>query len=178
MSGGAVDPDTADNQAVLVTIVEDLADLEITKLCKPDTTPRAGQPVTCTIFVDNHGPSDARDVVVTDTILAAGAFTISALTPSQGSCGPVTPVIGGQQFVCNLGDVQVATTTQSGRATISYAITPSEGQDVNNVATVLSDTPDPVASNNRAEASLTIESVADLASRRVTRPIRWSPAQA
>lgn len=156
------DTDTRNNTFTLGTIVEDRADLEINKLCKPDTRPRAGQPIRCTIFVDNHGPSDARDVVVTDTMLAPGAFTVSAITPSQGSCGPATPVTGGQQFDCNLGNLEVATPAQSGRATITYILSSNEGQDINNVATVRSDTPDPVAANNRAVVTLTIESVADL----------------
>jgi len=162
-AGESIDPDPTDNTATEQTIVEDLADLEITKLCKPDTSPSAGQPITCTIFVDNHGPSDARGVVVTDRILAPGSFTISAITPSQGSCTAPVPVTGGQQFTCNLGVLQAATTTQSGRATITYVVTSAEGQDLNNIATVRSDTPDPDATNNRAEQTLTVTGYADLA---------------
>ena len=158
----SADPNVANNTDTEATIVEDLADLEITKICKPDTTPSAGEPITCTIFVDNHGPSDARDVVVTDTILAPGPFTIGTITPSQGSCtGPIA-VPGGQQFTCNLGDLQAATTSQSGRATITYTVTSAEGQDLNNVATVRSDTPDPNAANNRAAVTLTVAGFADL----------------
>ena len=158
----SLDPDLSDNSDTESTIVEDLADLEITKLCKPDTTPTAGQPITCTIFVDNHGPSWARDVVVTDTILAAGAFSVTAVTPSQGSCGAVTLVTGGKRFVCNLGDLAAATTSDSGRATITYVVSSDEGQDINNIATVRSDTPDPDDTNNTATASLTVGSVANL----------------
>jgi uncharacterized repeat protein (TIGR01451 family) len=158
----SLDPDLTNNTDTESTIVEDLADLEITKLCKPDTNPAAGQPITCTIFVDNHGPSWARDVVVTDRILAAGSFTVTAVTPSQGSCGAVTNVTGGKQFVCNLGDLAPATTTTSGRATITYVVTSSEGQDINNLATVRSDTPDPNPDNNSVTVSLTVGSVANL----------------
>jgi uncharacterized repeat protein (TIGR01451 family) len=159
----SADPNAANNTDDEFTIVEDLADLEVTKLCKPDTSPSAGQPITCTIFVDNHGPSDARDVVVTDTILAPGSFTIGSITPSQGSCTGPVGVTGGQRFTCSLGDLQAATTSQPGRATITYTVTSAEGQDLNNVATVRSDTPDPDAANNRAVVTLTVTGFADLA---------------
>jgi uncharacterized repeat protein (TIGR01451 family) len=162
VSNESLDPDLTDNTDTEATIVEDLADLEVTKLCKPDTNPQAGQPITCTIFVDNHGPSWARDVVLTDTILAPGAFTVTDVTPSQGTCGAVMSITGGKRFVCNLGDLAAATTSATGRATVTYVVMSSEGQDINNVATIRSDTPDPDDTNNRATASLTVGSVADL----------------
>jgi uncharacterized repeat protein (TIGR01451 family) len=161
-SNESLDSNLVNNTASEPTIVEDLADLEITKLCKPDTSPAADEPITCTIFVDNHGPSDARGVVVTDTILAPGSFTISTITSSQGTCTGPTAVTGGQRFVCNLGVLQAATTTQVGRATITYTVSSADGQDLNNVATVRSDTPDPDTSNNSATVTLTVASVANL----------------
>jgi len=161
-SGETLDPDLSNNTDTEATIVEDLADLEVTKLCKPDTHPQAGQPIECSIFVDNHGPSDARDVILTDTLLAPGSFTISNIVASQGSCGLPFAVTGGQRFVCNLGDLQAATTSQSGRATVTYTVSSSEGQDINNVANVQSDTPDPDPSNNQVTVALNVSSVADL----------------
>jgi len=163
LTAASGDPNPANNTATDVVIVEDLADLEISKLCKPDTSPTAGQPITCTLFIDNHGPSWARNVVVTDTILAAGPFTISAPIPSQGSCGAVTNVAGGKRFVCNLGSLSSATGSDPGRATITYTVTSAEGQDINNTADVRSDTPDPDTTNNRVTVALTVKGVADLA---------------
>ena len=162
LAAASGDPDTSNNTATDVVIVEDLADLEISKLCKPDTNPTAGQPITCTLFVDNHGPSWARNVVVTDTILAAGSFTVTAITPSQGTCAAPTNVTGGKRFVCNLGNLASATGTDSGRATITYVVTSAEGQDINNTADVRATTPDPDTSNNRVTVALTVKGVADL----------------
>ncbi len=161
-SGETIDSDLSNNADTESTIVEDSADLEVTKLCKPDTNPAAGQPIDCTVFVDNHGPSSARSVVVTDRLLSDGAFTISNIAPSQGSCGGPLPVTGGQQFTCNLGALDPASTTSTGRATITYRVSANDGQDINNLATVRSDTPDPDSSNNSATLSLTVHSVADL----------------
>jgi uncharacterized repeat protein (TIGR01451 family) len=161
-SGGAVDPDPSDNAVTETSLVEDSADVRVDKLCKPDTTIPAGTVVQCTVFVTNNGPSFARNVVVDDTVLSASGVTISAITPSQGSCAPVTAVTGGQKFTCTLGTLAAASPTSTGQATVTYRFVSAEGQDVNNVATVRSATPDPDLSNNRAELSLTVTAVANL----------------
>ena len=161
-SGETIDPDPSNNTTDEATIVEDRADLEVTKLCKPDTSPQAGEPIDCTIFVDNHGPSDARDVVLVDRILGSKPFTVSNIVASQGSCGAPVPITGGQQITCNLGDIEAATTTQSGRVIVTYRVSSNEGQDINNRATVRSDTPDPDPSNNEAIVALNVSAVADL----------------
>lgn len=163
-SGDSSDNDASNNTATASTTVVDSADLQASKLCKPDTTVYAGTPITCTIFVDNHGPSDARGVSLDDVILSNGGFTISgvAVSPGPGSCA-VSTVTGGQQLHCDLGALAAASTTVTGRITVSYQVSATEGQDLDNAATVRSDTPDPDATNNRAQVNLTITAVADLA---------------
>ena len=181
-SDETLDSDTSNNSVSVPTIVEDQADLAITKLCKPDTSPSAGEPINCTVYVDNNGPSDARGVVVTDAILGSLPFTVSNIVTSQGFCGAVSGVgTASQSFTCNLGVLQAATTSQSGRATITYTVSSDEGQDINNHASVRSDTPDPDASNNDVTVSLTVSSLADLsvtktgpASVVAGTPIQWS----
>jgi uncharacterized repeat protein (TIGR01451 family) len=158
-----LDPDSSNNSATAATIVEDQADLAVTKLCKPDTSPSAGQPIDCTVFVDNNGPSDARGVVLTDAVLGSLPFTVSNIATSQGTCTSAGPAgTASQQFTCNLGVLVAATTSQSGRATITYQVSSLEGQDINNKASVRSDTPDPDASNNEAIVSLTVSSLTNL----------------
>jgi uncharacterized repeat protein (TIGR01451 family) len=156
-SPGSIEGTPGDNTATDVAIVEDSADLEITKLCKPDTSPAAGDPIDCSIFVDNHGPSDARGVTVLDTLLSNQPFTISLITPSSGTCGAANAVTGGQKFTCNLGVVPA-----QGRATVTYRVSTNTAQDINNVATVTATTPDPDTSNNKAIVTLTVSAVADL----------------
>jgi uncharacterized repeat protein (TIGR01451 family) len=165
-STDTADSDMTNNVALDTTIVEDKADLAVTKLCKPDTTVLAGQPIDCTVFVDNYGPSYARNVVVDDTILANGTFTVSNTNPPLvvGTPGcTLSPVTGGQLLSCRLGNLANASTTTTGRATITYTISADEGMDINNVAKVRSDTPDPDATNNTATVNLTVTAVADLA---------------
>jgi uncharacterized repeat protein (TIGR01451 family) len=156
------DGNPADNTASAGTIVEDSADLAVTKVCKPDTTILAGQPIQCTVFVDNHGPSYARGVTLDDTTLANNPFTISGITASQGSCAGPGPVTGGQQITCDFGNLANATTSSAGRATVSYTVRSDEGGDIDNLASARSDTPDPDISNNKTEQALTVTAVADL----------------
>ena len=137
--GGVVDANAADNTATDTVIVEDQADLEVTKLCKPDTTVLAGDPIDCTVFVDNHGPSTARAVVVDDTMLANGTFVVSNEVPALGVGTPgctLTAVTGGQRLTCRLGNLDPASSTSTGRATITYRVTSTEGMDIDNSATV------------------------------------------
>lgn len=167
-SGETVVPGNGESGAITPTatptIVPDSADLQVTKLCQPDTNPPAGQPISCSVFVDNHGPSDAQAVVVEDTTHAGGSLQVTGIAATQGTCdAATTPVTGGQKFVCNLGSLAAASTSTSGRAVVTYQLLSSEGQDIDNVAAVRSDTPDPDDSNNTATVNLAITAVADLA---------------
>ena len=163
---GAADPTAADNTATDTVIVEDSADLSVAKICNPDTTVDAGVPIDCTVFVDNAGPSDARNVVVDDTILSNGTFVVSNVVPALSGATPgctLSSVTGGQKLTCRLGTIQAATASQPGRATMTYRIVANDGQDINNIASVRADTADPDTTNNRATVNLTVRSVADLA---------------
>ncbi|MDT4938757.1 MAG: hypothetical protein QOG80_2428 [Pseudonocardiales bacterium] len=163
-SADTSDPNQANNIASATSTVVDSADLSIAKLCKPDTTVYAGTPITCSVFVDNHGPSDARNVVIDDVIKSNGTFTVGSVsvTPGTSTC-PVTSVTGGQQITCSVGNLAAASTTQTGRVTLTYTVTATEGQDIDNLASVRSDTPDPNSANNAVQVNLTVTSVADLA---------------
>lgn len=163
-SGAVLDSNQANNNASNTAVVRDAADLQATKLCKPDTTVYAGTPITCTVFIDNRGPSYARNVVIDDVTLSNGAFGLSSIAVSPGptSC-TTTPVTGGQKISCNVGDLANASTTQTGRVTLTYQVSAADGQDINDVATARSDTPDPDNNNNKAQVNLTVTSVADLA---------------
>ena len=143
-----------DNTATLATIVEDRADLALEKVCKPDDEVPAGHPITCTIFVDNHGPSDARDVEVTDEILADGEFTISGIDTTHGLC---TAGAEGESVTCDLGTFEAGD-----RAEITIETTAQEGMDINNVATVTSATPDPDTANNEDADGVTVVAQAGL----------------
>jgi uncharacterized repeat protein (TIGR01451 family) len=154
----SVDTDPADNVAVEHTFVQDKADLRVTKVCKPDRALLAGDTGTCTVFVDNLGPSSARDVLLTDTHVSDGPFSFGAITPSQGTCDP--PAQGVVR--CRLGSIAAASPTEPGRATVQIEVSSTEEVDINDVAEATAATPDPNTSNNQARGSISVTAVSDL----------------
>jgi uncharacterized repeat protein (TIGR01451 family) len=113
----------------------------------------AGSTATCTIFVDNLGPSDARNVVVTDAHISNGSFTILGANATPGGACPVSA----GTVTCNLG-----TEPAGGRTTIVVTETATEEQDINDCASVTSATPDPDHTNDQSCDGVNVFAVADL----------------
>lgn len=156
-----IDPNPADNSATASTIVNDSADLAVTKSC--DAGVLAGQTGTCTIYVDNNGPSDARGVQLSDSFLSTGFFMVTAATPSpSGTCTKPAGLITAGTVSCNLGVIPAATTTVPGRATVVVQISANDGQVISDTASVRTNTPDPNSSNDSASASVPVSAQADL----------------
>jgi uncharacterized repeat protein (TIGR01451 family) len=150
VSSAANESDPADNVAVLTHLVNELADVRVTKLCKPDTFPApAGTSGVCSIFVTNDGPSAARLVNLVDTHVSSGAFSLS--TSSLGCIAGATTV------TCALGTIQPGATVQ-----VDVNVTSNAQVDVNDVARATSATPDPNLGNNEARAGLSFAASADL----------------
>jgi uncharacterized repeat protein (TIGR01451 family) len=205
--GGATptDPVSANNSVSEDTVVQQLADLRLTKECKPDgpilvgpgeggvpgtctdgldndadtlidgADPQCAK-ATCTILVDNLGPSDALGVVVTDLHLSDGPFAISSATfvPTDPPPPPAPPgscTIAGGLVTCNL-----KTEPAGGRTTITVTLTSDDPVDVNDIATVTSATPDPDPNNNIATESVKFAELADLKVTKICKPDEPLPA--
>jgi uncharacterized repeat protein (TIGR01451 family) len=159
VSADQADVDTTNNQASAKTIVQSSADLRITKQCKPDNGPApTGGTATCTITVDNLGPSNALNVVVTDALVSNGAFTITSATFGAAPGTPCGIDAASGVVTCNLGAIAAG-----GRVTITVQVTSANQVDVNDTATVTSATPDPNAANNIATGAVSFRGSADLA---------------
>ena len=168
------DPDLSNNFATVSLSVEDFADLRVNKFVEPEGTVQAGEIFTYTTYVDNLGPSVARDVTIYDTLLNSDLVTIlsCAFSVSQGG-GSIT------QFTCTTGTV-VSTQFGSdigtfktdlldplspdsqGRLRASFRLVANQALDLTNTVLATSVTPDPDLSNNFATVSLSVEDVADL----------------
>jgi uncharacterized repeat protein (TIGR01451 family) len=155
-----------DNTTVEATFVQDQADLRVVKLSQPSTTVQAGEEFTYTIFVDNMGPSSARSVVLTDTILSTGAFGLLSISPDPNRADSCTPssTPGGTIIRCELGEPlePQGYPPASGRWTIDMVLRANEAQDVSNLVDVASATPDPAPANNQAIDFVSVTAVADL----------------
>jgi uncharacterized repeat protein (TIGR01451 family) len=155
-AGRGEDPDLSNNSVSQQTFVEDWADLQVVKDCKPDRPLAAGETATCTIIVENLGTSDARAVTVTDTHVSDGSFDFGAFSPAPSSSTP-NPQDGYGQVVWSLGAVAAGDS-----ATVTVEVSADETQDINDTVLVSSDTLDPNTANNSAADSVQVNATADL----------------
>ncbi|MCP3960074.1 MAG: DUF11 domain-containing protein, partial [bacterium] len=131
------------------------ADLGISKADSQDPV-LAGTSFSYTVTVDNAGPSDAQNVVVTDT-LPAGVTLVSTTGCTEDPNGVPT---------CSLGTVAAG---DSAAYTITVAADTDAGGLVTNNASVASDTPDPSEENNFTSEDTTIEEAPDGADLSITK---------
>jgi large repetitive protein len=151
VTSSTADPDTSNNQASYQSSLNPQANLEITKQASPDTA-IAGDHVTYTLTVTNHGPSTASAVTVSDP-LATGLTLVSA-SGSGATCTGTTAVS------CTLGDLpdgETRTVTVDTRLAADFS-----GSVVRNTATVDSPTEDPTHANRQATAVTPVTTKADM----------------
>lgn len=136
------DPDLTDNAATVSALVIPAADVELVKTVD-EAAPRAGGRVTYGLTVTNNGPSSALDVEVTDA-LPPGLTLVSA--PGCSAAGATLTCAAG-----TLADG--ATRTFAVTATVATTLA---GQELTNLASAGSDTPDPLTANNGDDATIAV----------------------
>ncbi|GIF87326.1 hypothetical protein Cch02nite_07700 [Catellatospora chokoriensis] len=148
-----------DNTATTITVVKRLADLTVTKVCKPDVPAPAGTQGFCDIYVDNLGPSEAVGVELTDVLTSAAPFQLVGVrllapdTCQPTSSGPVTRLV----IECDLSTIPAGS-----RKVVRVTVSADDVTQINDVATVQSTTKDPDPSNNKATGRLDFVGSADL----------------
>ena len=126
------DSDDSNNTAAQGTVVNRQADTSVVKMAAPDPV-LVAQPLTYTLVVNNHGPSQATMIVVTDDL--PDNVTFETAETSQGSCKHADGIV-----TCDLGNLDSGTT-----ATVVIIVFPgvaAGGTTVTNTATVTSDVDD------------------------------------
>ena len=131
--------------------VDQAADLRVRKTDSADPI-AAGDPLTYTLVVTNAGPSDAADVVVTDT-LPAGLVLLGA-TASQGAGCSGDPVV-----VCDLG---VLSATLFATVELRVDVDPGLIGTLVNTATVRAGITDPITVNNTVTETTHLAQIVDL----------------
>ncbi len=131
------------------------ANLAISKSASPSPA-TAGQQVTYTLTVQNSGPQAANTVTVTDN-LPAGLTFVSCASDAGGACGGIgsSRVITFTQLAVGASAMITLVTTLADNA--------ASGSLLPNTVNVSARTPDPVATNNSAQITTTVQSVADMA---------------
>ena len=137
VTGRELDLDPSNNTSKKSTLVITRADLEIVKTDDIDPIP-AGDVLTYTLAVTNHGPSNATGVTVTDSLPANVTFLSASTT--QGTVSVVNGLL-----TANLNGLAV---NNSGTITVRVRVSPSLTTSLSNTATVVGNETDPVPSNN------------------------------
>src|SRR5262249_2755916 len=129
--------DPSNNSVTRTTTVLPGADLSLSMTGSPHAV-AAGQPLTYTLVVANHGPFTATDVILTDTLPVGVSF--GSASPAQGTCSQ-----SGSPITCPLGTLL---TGQQTTATIRVTALATATGSLVNRATVTSDLADPNPADN------------------------------
>ena len=150
-STATTDPVNADDSASVDFTVRAASDDAISKT--GDATLTAGDTFSYQITAATAGPSDARDVTVTDALPAT--LVLESVTTAQGSC-----TVAGQTITCDLGTIPAP--AGSVVITITGHVRPDTTGTVTNTATLSTSTPDPNPGNDSSTATADLISSADL----------------
>lgn len=151
-AGAMPDPNVGNNTDEVSTPVTPGADLMISKSANPAPAV-AGEPVTFNIQVRNLGPSAATNPRWTDT-LPTGFTVTGGNQPAGWTCATTSgDTVRGCTFAGNLAVGAIVNFTVQ-------AMVPSNGTNssgnVTNTATVTSDTPDAVSTNNTGSTTFSV----------------------
>ena len=142
-SSDAYDPDLTNNTDD-ATVNSIAADLSITKSDSIDPA-TAGNSLTYTITVSNAGPSDAANIVVTDTLPSGVTFVLTSGCAEDINGAPT----------CSLGTIIAGNSKQY---TVTVTVDASTTGTLTNSVSVSSDTTDPDTDNNTASENTTVAS--------------------
>jgi uncharacterized repeat protein (TIGR01451 family) len=156
VSSATTDGTPGNNSATATTLVQNNADLAISKQRSPSGTIDAGTNVTYTIQFTNNGPAPASNVTVSDT-LPSGVTMVSQSNPAGWTCNTI-PAGGTGTITCtkaSMANGESATLT----VVVAVSCNVANGSSINNTATIASGAgspPDNDTSNNSSSASFTV----------------------
>ncbi len=131
------------------------ADLEIVQIDTPNPTAAEGT-LTYSLLIANHGPGDARDIVVRD-VLPSQVYLVDTTLPviKTGSSQTTTTTVGWELGTLPAGDSRALQVTVVVRSWVTQSFT--------NTATVTAATMDQDHRNNQSTVETAVTDAADLA---------------
>ncbi|WP_306354237.1 gliding motility-associated C-terminal domain-containing protein [Flavobacterium sp. '19STA2R22 D10 B1'] len=138
ISGTEIDPIPGDNTSISTPVPVPITNLNIAKTAN-NVTPNVGDTIVFTVTVNNAGPSDATNVVVTDTL--PSGYTFISATPSIGTYDNSTGIwtIGGLVNGVN--------------ASLDIVVSVNATGDYANTASVTGSEVDPILTDNTATST-------------------------
>ncbi|WP_343391877.1 hypothetical protein [Candidatus Amarobacter glycogenicus] len=126
------DPDLANNTDIADVTALPTADMQIMKYGVPEVA-TTGEAITFTLLVQNLGPGLARNVVISDTFIADGAYRIVDI--NGATCVPgLGAFTGNSVHTCSVGDMAAFT-----QHLVEFVVTTTDSTVITNVAAVRSD---------------------------------------
>ncbi len=160
------DPDLANNTDIADVTAVPTADMQIMKYGVPEVA-TTGEAITFTLLVQNLGPGLARNVVISDTFIADGAYRIVDI--NGATCVPgLGAFTGNSVHTCSVGDMAAFT-----QHLVEFVVTTTDSTVITNVAAVRSDAWDPNLGNNKDDE--TIHDIRQAADVRVEKTSRGIP---
>jgi uncharacterized repeat protein (TIGR01451 family) len=158
VSSTTADNDNSNNFDTTSTMVIASADISVAKAGSPDPV-FAGANLSYELTVSNAGPSWARNVSLADTLPAEVSFVSASVSGGGGTCSPLagTPTV----VQCSLGDIANGGSRVITIQTLVASSVP-HGTVINNIASVMSTTPDPVGANNSDNESTVVNTQAEI----------------
>ena len=142
---GYVETNPANNSATDTTAVTVASDLLVQKTSAAGVVDR-GQTFSYTITLRNAGPSDARDVTLTDVLPADTTF-VSLAAPALYSCS--APLAGGTGTVtCTRAVLPPSAVADTFTLTVRVDPAVPSGSTIANTVTATTTTPDPTPANS------------------------------
>jgi len=167
VTSGTNDPNLANNQATVVTIVgaANTANLVITNVGAPNPV-IAGNNITYTVVVTNNGPSAASTVAFTESVPTNTSFVSVAVTSGTGGW-----TCSGTSISCTIPTFGVGASTTF-TVVVKVAAGTAAGTVITDTANVSSTTTNPNPSNTVAIATVIVATAgqADLAVTKVGTP--------
>jgi uncharacterized repeat protein (TIGR01451 family) len=160
VSSTTADATPGNNSATATTLVQNNADLAITKSVAPTGPNDAGTNVTYTIDVINNGPAPASNVSFSD-VVPAGTTVVSQTNPAGWTCNTLAVGTNGT-ITCtkaSVGNGETAQLTVVAKISCSVA----NGTTISNTATISSGAgspPDNNTANNTSTAMFTVNNPA------------------
>jgi uncharacterized repeat protein (TIGR01451 family) len=145
----------ANNSAGTGSTVQTLADLQVSKNASSPVLAGAG--ISYTLIVTNAGPSDAQNVVLSDTLPAGTTFV-----SQQQTTGPSFVLFNSGNAITDTIASLPAGSVARFNVGAAVSIGVPDLTVITNTTTITSDTTDPLGGNNSASITSTVRAGADL----------------
>jgi large repetitive protein len=153
----------ANNAEEEQTTVRMLADMELVSKSAPPAGVNINEPFNWTVVARNNGPGTATITRITDSLPAGMQLFPTATTPAiafsrsgAGASGTCPVTAGGTSFNCAVGDI---TTGAANTVTLTIPVrmtTFPSGGTISNTATIVTDSVDPISTNNSNSGNVTV----------------------